>query len=596
MFNLVRALINNSGITWRGLRLLAGLGAAGGVILASLVVWLGLVNVAAIPPHWGVTTDILHTVFKRSVAMRATTPPPADLASEGRWELGAQHYANVCAKCHGGPGLGQDPIALSMRPTPQALSHVVGQFSDSELFWIVQNGVRFSAMPAWPVDARDDEIWSMVAFLRKLPEMTADDYLTLTAPKLDAGPAIAQTPVGEERAAHRRPVSDPVDEYAPSAPSTEWAGIAASGQPIAACARCHGVDGSGAATGGEAPNLTGLGATYIADSLRAYQSGTRKSGIMQVAATGLSSGQIDALAQHYASLPRISAAPIASTAPPQIALVGKPEHAVPGCLLCHEATSFAPSLSGQQPVYIERQLAAFAANARGSNGIYNPMPWIAKHLTTQDMKELAAYFASRDPAQPIPVTPAPADAAKRASALVGGVCKTCHEESLQGTASGEFPNLTLQTADYVRQSLEAYRLKDRVNSKMNQTAERLSNAEIADLAAYIGALPPAPLQGAGADAALAAKGADLALKGEAARGLPACVSCHGAAGVKGLPLAPRLNGQNATYLKNRLNYLATRAPGELYAMNPMRRIAESLTEAQRAEVAAWFATQPVLPK
>ena len=51
----------------------------------------------------------------------------------------------------------------------QALPSVVGQFTDSELFEIVDHGVKYSAMPSWPTQARDDEVWSMVAFLRQLP-------------------------------------------------------------------------------------------------------------------------------------------------------------------------------------------------------------------------------------------------------------------------------------------------------------------------------------------------------------------------------------------------------------------------------------------
>ncbi len=139
-----------------GTLVVAGVAAAvvGGVLLVG-----GIVNVSAVPPHADIVERLLHFGFKRSVAAHAGShEPPADLMSEGRVLLGGQHYVNTCAKCHGGPDLGQNPMALSMRPRPQHLPQVVDQFSDEELFWIVRNGVRFSAMPSWPAQPREDEI------------------------------------------------------------------------------------------------------------------------------------------------------------------------------------------------------------------------------------------------------------------------------------------------------------------------------------------------------------------------------------------------------------------------------------------------------
>lgn len=82
--------------------------------------------------------------------------------------LGAQHYAQVCSSCHGGPGLGQSPQALGMRPSPQHLASVVSDFDGEQLFVILRDGVRFSAMPAWPADGNYAEIWHLVAFLRAM--------------------------------------------------------------------------------------------------------------------------------------------------------------------------------------------------------------------------------------------------------------------------------------------------------------------------------------------------------------------------------------------------------------------------------------------
>ena len=51
-------------------------------------------------------------------------------------------------------------------------------FSDAELFWITKHGIKMSGMPGW-ADHSDEELWATVAFLRKLPAMTPEDYATL---------------------------------------------------------------------------------------------------------------------------------------------------------------------------------------------------------------------------------------------------------------------------------------------------------------------------------------------------------------------------------------------------------------------------------
>jgi mono/diheme cytochrome c family protein len=55
-----------------------------------------------------------------------------------------------------------------MLPQPPDLADVVGEWNNAQLFRIVKHGVRFTGMPAWPMQDRDDEVWAMVAFLREL--------------------------------------------------------------------------------------------------------------------------------------------------------------------------------------------------------------------------------------------------------------------------------------------------------------------------------------------------------------------------------------------------------------------------------------------
>ena len=87
----------------------------------------------------------------------------------------AGHYAEGCAFCHGAPGVPRNPAVLAMLPVPPDLSATVDEWTDAQLFRIVKHGIRFTGMPAWPTQARDDEVWMMVAFLRALPELDSND-------------------------------------------------------------------------------------------------------------------------------------------------------------------------------------------------------------------------------------------------------------------------------------------------------------------------------------------------------------------------------------------------------------------------------------
>ncbi|MEQ7873447.1 cytochrome c [Sphingomonas sp. ASV193] len=155
---------------------LLALGIAGGLLAVAVIV-SGVLNLTATTPHPEGWADLLHFVFKRSTAFHADDiKPPADLDSPIRIQAGALYYSRTCAHCHGAPGLGQNPVALSMTPRPQYLPAVTRQYSPSQLFWIVRHGVKYSAMPGWPADGRDDEVWHLVAYLRAQPKMSGDQF------------------------------------------------------------------------------------------------------------------------------------------------------------------------------------------------------------------------------------------------------------------------------------------------------------------------------------------------------------------------------------------------------------------------------------
>ncbi|MFS0737400.1 c-type cytochrome [Sphingomonas sp. 1P06PA] len=388
---------------WVGPLIVAILAAA---ILAIAVAASGLLGFAATTPDSPIVTRLVHGVFKRSVAAHAGgTPRPADLDDPSRLMAGAGMFALSCARCHGSPGIGQNPVALSMSPRPQYLPAVVGQFSDDELFWIVRHGVKLSAMPAWPAAKRSDEIWSVVAFLRQLPRMPearyrqlayGDPFLPPTSKPLGFGPILRATPYNL-----RNRDEWPADEHRYTAPASGLDDLAYADDPRPACARCHGADGTGRA-GSRYPNLAIQDPRYLRDSLRAFAAGRRSSGPMQIVASQLSPAQIDALAVHYGG--KAAPAPLPTvdgSLGARIASQGIDARGVGACAGCHGVEGSSPEqmprLAGQNRRYLIDQMHLFAGEGRGRSGATNPMRAEVHRLTEAEIIAVSDYYAARPP-------------------------------------------------------------------------------------------------------------------------------------------------------------------------------------------------------
>jgi len=83
----------------------------------------------------------------------------------------------MCFSCHGAPGHKPSEIGRGLNPKPPQLDaeEIQGR-SDAELYWIIKNGVRMTGMPAFGPTHEEKELWSIIAFLRRLPEMDAKAY------------------------------------------------------------------------------------------------------------------------------------------------------------------------------------------------------------------------------------------------------------------------------------------------------------------------------------------------------------------------------------------------------------------------------------
>lgn len=88
---------------------------------------------------------------------------------------GEAHWADHCAFCHANDGSGDTPIGRNLYPkAPDMRRWPTQRLSDGELYYIIQNGVRLTGMPAWGDwrNDRDLSSWALVAFIRRLPKLT----------------------------------------------------------------------------------------------------------------------------------------------------------------------------------------------------------------------------------------------------------------------------------------------------------------------------------------------------------------------------------------------------------------------------------------
>jgi mono/diheme cytochrome c family protein len=108
--------------------------------------------------------------------VKARTNPLADAADA--LAPGLEHFAKYCAMCHANDGSGaKTPIGNGLYPKPPDLRAAATQdLTDGELFYIIENGVRFTGMPAFgtgkPDPAGEQQVWQLVYFIRHLPKIT----------------------------------------------------------------------------------------------------------------------------------------------------------------------------------------------------------------------------------------------------------------------------------------------------------------------------------------------------------------------------------------------------------------------------------------
>jgi len=114
---------------------------------------------------------------------------------------GMVHYADHCAVCHADDGSGETEMGRGLYPkVPDMRLPATQSLTDGELFLIIENGVRFTGMPAWSTGtpAGEQDSWQLVHFIRHLPELTPAEltHMETLTPK---SPAAIREQAEEEK-------------------------------------------------------------------------------------------------------------------------------------------------------------------------------------------------------------------------------------------------------------------------------------------------------------------------------------------------------------------------------------------------------------
>ncbi len=122
-----------------------------GVVGALVVVYSGMVEVAATKHPSALTSWFLNTTRDHSIHTRALSIAVPGLDAPGMLQLGAGHYKEMCVGCHGAPGVEAGDAAQGLEPAPPVLYQGPPMTKEdaAETFWVVKNGIQMTGMPAF---------------------------------------------------------------------------------------------------------------------------------------------------------------------------------------------------------------------------------------------------------------------------------------------------------------------------------------------------------------------------------------------------------------------------------------------------------------
>jgi mono/diheme cytochrome c family protein len=163
---------------------LVGFLAIAGIIAAAVFFFGGYYNVAATAEEPAIVKWALSHVRTASIARHGNEKPPMSLDDAAVVRAGARAFSERgCVSCHGAPGVNWAKFSEGIRPDPPDLKELANQRDPQHLFWVIKNGINMTGMPGFGlIEVPDNDIWSIVAFVKKLPSVSEADYKAWSAP------------------------------------------------------------------------------------------------------------------------------------------------------------------------------------------------------------------------------------------------------------------------------------------------------------------------------------------------------------------------------------------------------------------------------
>ena len=209
----------------------------------ALTVYSGVYDVSAMRQHTAPVFWILEASMRQAVRRRAANIKSPPLTDPGLVRRGFLLHRESCVYCHGAPGVSPADMGKGLLPQPNNLVQTAMHWSAAEIYWVTQNGLKMTGMPAWGMRYSDADLWAIVAFVKHLPRLTAGDYATM---------AEGAEPVAREQVAAVK-------------------GDAGNGKRALqqyACTTCHHIPGMVGSAAWVGPPLDGIAArTYLAGRL-----------------------------------------------------------------------------------------------------------------------------------------------------------------------------------------------------------------------------------------------------------------------------------------------------------------------------------------
>jgi cytochrome c553 len=293
------------------------------------------------------------------------------------------------------------------------------------------------------------------------------------------------------------------------------------------CVGCHGLDGKGA--NANIPHLAAQYADYLVTSLNAYREGKRIHAALKDMAAGMTSEDIQNVANYYASLPAVK------TAETQVTMISpyeKGKQTANACASCHgedgnSTTAGIPNLAGQQPVYFISAVNDYLSGKRSIASAEKEA--MVGALNRVDIESMALYFASQTAVQRDPPTQGDPAAGEPLSANCGG-CHGSHGVSKDAA----IPSLASQDPMYIVKATKAYRERVRQQENMHKVLTDVSDTDLQNIAAFYAV-----------QQSKAAQEDPVSIQALAEQ----CDRCHAPSeGAASKVVFPKIDGQNRTYL------------------------------------------------